>query len=260
MKLLRSLTALTMTLSLVGCCCGRNVVTDGCDTCCTSPAVGILRLQPVRNFFRFGCFHRCGCGGGCGSYGDVMGGCGDCATGGCSSGSCGAPMSQGFAAPGGTGCGCTSPATYSSQYPNMNAPSSSIQIPEPSSLPTPAPVPPTSPTSVPPATPSSDSSTMNPPRAMPPVQNVSYEEFQKLPGTVISGPGASTGTSPGVPSNATMPMTMAPPVAMAPPANSVSSIQRSIGSTQRLLARPASSMPPAMVSSQVQQPVWVPAK
>ena len=242
MKLIPLLTASLMTLSLVGCCCGRNIVTDSCDPCCGRPrGCGVLRVVTL-NYLGFGSCWNCGASwhgrgcGSCGSCGSSCGGCGempmDC---GCGSGSCGVPMS------GGGGCGCGGTYTPQSTYSvPMNAPQS---FPTPQSSPSPSPAP-----TVPPQVPPADASTMLSPKSSPSIQTVTYEEFQRLPGTVISGPGVTTGA----------PTTGMPTTGM--PTNSVASIQRSVGATQRFLPRPANSVPSASVAiQQNQQAVWVPA-
>ncbi|WP_157605951.1 hypothetical protein [Schlesneria paludicola] len=127
---------------------------------------------------------------------------------------------------GGGGCNCGSTSSPSSvNYPPAGLPSTPTPLPSVDTNSPAAPAPPISPATpsdIPPA-----SSTMIPP-STPATQMVSYEEFQKLPGTVISGPGMGTGSAP--------------------------------GSSPRLFNRPVNGPSQPMVSAQGQSQVWVQAK
>lgn len=188
MKLLRFLTTITMTLSMVGCCCGRNVVSDCCDPCGgMSPGRGLIRFPGLRS--AFGGYSSCGCDS-CGTSWSEFPGDGGCS-------SCGSPMMSTYDMPssGGGGCNCGSNSSPSSvNYPPAAVPTTPTPLPSTDSNSPAAPAPP-----IPPTTPGdipSASSTMIPPSAPPATQMVSYEEFQKLPGTVISGPGVGTSSAP----------------------------------------------------------------
>ena len=160
MKVLPLLTAALMTLSLVGCCCGRNCVNDCGNPCSNScggcgggcgggcrPIRTALRIVTL-NYLGFGPCWNCGENfwgvGGCGSCGY---GCGNCGGGSCGGGCCGGDMygdmmmdggSCGMPAMGG-GCGCASPGmssgtlmgtpSYLPPTPASSAPSSSIPTP-----------------------------------------------------------------------------------------------------------------------------------
>ena len=116
-----------------------------------------------------------------------------------------------------------------------------VTNPEPTpSSPTVAPVPPVSP---------SEATSMAPMTSNPNVQHVSYEEFQKLPGTVTSGQGALM--------NAAQNNTVAIPAPVAP-TTSVPSIQRSIGTTQRFVPRSVATIQP--LTAQAKPQMWVPAR
>lgn len=245
MKFTRCLAALMVTLSLAGCCCGSNVVMDSCDPCGASmprQRCGLSWLWPGSWFH--GCGHGCGCGcssgcgSGCGMYGEIFdGGC--CGGGGgydCGGYGPGVVM-NGMPSSGGCACGQTAP-------PMISAPSSSVPMinsaPANStptySAPTQAPEPP-------PVPPSNDQTTMIPPSpSSNQMQTVSYEEFQRLPGTIISGPGA-------IPSAA--------------PASTPSVIQQTSAASVPFLPPPSVSAPSAsrpLNPSQNRQALWQAAK
>jgi hypothetical protein len=194
MNLLRFFTAALMSLSLVGCCCNRCLVSDPCDPCGAIPARGGCALSRWWNSHRgYGWESPCGCtcgSCGCGGGGEMMdpysyGDSGSCA------GSCAAPVMSGPPASG--GCNCGQSAQYSAM-PSMSGPtymnSSPTFNPQPSSTPQPIPeVPPSSPNyaPAPPATNTAEPQTMIPSGNGQP-HMVSYEEFQRLPGKVVSGP------------------------------------------------------------------------
>jgi hypothetical protein len=266
MILLRYLTAALVTVSMVGCCCSRCVVTDPCDPCGVTPAhqCCLSRLWSMPRSFGFSWNNACTCGGcqcGCGGgeltdygYGD-MGGC---------AGSCAAPAMS--SAPSSSGCNCSQSATYSNgpaSYggayypPSTYSPSTSGSVPSPSGTPQPIPeVPPSyNPlpnAPLPPVNSAQDSTTlMIPPPSGQQPQMVSYEEFQRLPGNVISGPGSSPA-----------PTTASPP-ALTP--STPSPIQQA-SAVPQALAVPPLPTPTAIraqrsaVSSVNQQAVWAPSK
>lgn len=244
MNFTRYLAALLMTMSLAGCCCGRNVIMDPCDPCGSmmQPCCPLAWLWPGTWFRGCGCGHGCGHGCGCGSsyYGDIIdGGC--CGGGGHDYGYGGSGMMMdGMHSSGGCACGQTAPPMMSSPY--SPAPmNSSPTIPIPSQAPTysdPAPVPPTTgdqTTMIP-------SSPMNSASQPPQMQTISYEEFQRLPGTVISGPGSTTASAPTGVSNG---------------------IQRTSGVSQQFFPPPSptAGSPRSFVNpSKVGQALWNPAK
>ncbi len=254
MILLRYLTAALMTVSMVGCCCSRCVVTDPCDPCGSvipSHQCCLSRLWSMPRSFGYSWSNACTCGGcqcGCGggelmdySYGE---------TGGCA-GSCAAPPMSTVAPS--SGCNCsqssaysTAPTSYGGSYYPPTTPGS---VPTPSGTPQPipevppsynplpnAPLPPVN------ATPEPTTLMIPPPSGQQP-QMVSYEEFQRLPGNVISGPGSSVTAA----------------------ASSPSPIQQVSAGPQPLVAPPAPT-PTAIraqrsaVSRTNQQAVWAPSR
>lgn len=218
MKILRFLAASIMTVSMVGCCCNRSCVVDSCDPCGAMPVrhCGLDTLLSWIPSCGWGC-RSCGCGGcGCGGFGETYyDGGSSC---GCSSGTCGGAMYGGTM--GGSCCGGSMP----SQPTMLNqAPGSMPYVPTPVPSQNSAPSPSASPTPAstmaipapaPPLLPASDSAASN--NAMPSntnVQHVTYEEFQRLPGTVISGPGVpgpSVSTDAQASNVATMPVATTP--------------------------------------------------
>ncbi len=246
MKLLRFLTASLFSLSIVGCCCGRNVVMDPCDPCgsVSCQGCGMSKLWP------FSRIHGCGWSPSCGACSSCSCGCGDSTMEmGCASGSCGGSPVETYGTSPASSCACGQtaappqyPAQYpgmtTPQYPSMTTPYSAPSTPSLRSLPE---TPPSS--SMPPEPPiQSDinNTMMTPRKSGPQTQVVSYEEFQRLPGTIISGPGA------------------------APPAttNNVSSpIQQTAATSPSfLLPPPPSPSSPSSAGSQTNQAVWLPAK
>lgn len=206
MKLLRIFIAAMMSLSLVGCCCSRCVVTDPCDPCggCR-PSGGCCLTKLWKSSFHRSYSWDCACGctcGGCGCGGDVMDPYGymDGSDLGSSCAAPIAPMVTGVPSSGGCNCGQSSPyssipamsgPTYLNSAPvmNMQPPAQNLQpmlspqpIPEtPPSTPNYAPAPPAS------SAPAEPQTKLSPPVNGQP-QMVSYEEFQRLPGKMISGP------------------------------------------------------------------------
>jgi hypothetical protein len=210
MKLLRYLTAALMTVSMVGCCCSRCVVTDPCDPCGTVTSHGccsLSRFWSMPRSFGYNWNNACTCGGcQCGCGGGELMDYSNGETGGCA-GSCAAPVMN--SAPTSSGCNCSQSGAYSatptsyggSYYP----PSTPGSVPSPAGTQQPIPdVPPsyTLPNApVPPVNSTTDSTTLliPPPSGQQP-QMVSFEEFQRLPGNVISGPGSTAATAGSSPS------------------------------------------------------------
>lgn len=251
MKFAGLLTASLMIVSLAGCCCGRNVVMDSCDPCggIVYDSCGGMGCDPCGGMYRpHRCGHGrrwlhklfggggCGCNQCCGSCGCDSGMCyGDygqssCAGCGAPSGSCGAPGGMMM----GSDCGCSQPSYSSpSTLPGMATPPTQLEAPS-RNAPLPAVPSQTTAPEAPPA-PTGDT-TMIPPSPSPTTQMVSYEEFQRLPGTVISGPGSAGGaTTTNV--GSALPRTSAAPMS---------------------LPAPAASRP--INTSQGQQALWTPAK
>ena len=254
MILLRYLTAALMTVSMVGCCCSRCVVTDPCDPCGSampSHQCCLSKLWSMPRSFGYSWNNACTCGGcqcGCGggelmdySYGE---------TGGCA-GSCAAPAMT--SAPPSSGCNCsqssaysTAPTSYSGSYYPSTTPGS---VPSPSGTPQPIPeVPPSyNPlpnAPLPPVNPIPDSATlMIPPPSGQQPQMVSYEEFQRLPGNVISGPGSTVTAAASGPSQIQQ-VSAGPQPLMAPPSPTPTAIR-----AQRSAVSPTN-----------QQALWAPSR
>lgn len=207
MNLLRYAAAALMSLSLVGCCCTRCVVSDPCDPCGGVISSGGCCLTKLWK----SSFHRCyswdsACGctcGGCGC-GDVIDPFGYVDGPGIS-GSCAAPMpAMMTGVPASSGCNCGQSAPYSqsvpySTSPAMNGPTYLNSAPalnsQPMSAPQPIPEVPPSTQNYAPAPPASSApaepQTMWSPPANGQPHMVSYEEFQRLPGKMVSGPDSS---------------------------------------------------------------------
>jgi hypothetical protein len=111
-----------------------------------------------------------------------------CCDGGGTFGGGGGIMMDGMGGGGGCGCGQSAPMGYGYESTPFMTP--------PMTVPTPAPSPvPRSGTALPPPIPPADlGGNMQSP---PSTQHVSVEEFQRLPGVVISGPGSQTATTAG---------------------------------------------------------------
>ncbi|MDP1797316.1 MAG: hypothetical protein Q8K78_07535 [Planctomycetaceae bacterium] len=208
-RLLSLLTCVTL-LSSVGCCCMNNRISE-CDPLASDLAGGggcLAKFARSHGKKKCHCGH-CGYGGmyadpmyampyGVDSYGG--GGCG------CDGGMVGAM-------PGGGDCGC---AGGGMQQQQMIPPAPPSQY-APQAAPTPAPIaepaPETAIPAVPEAAPVAPMTNHAAPAA-PNVQNVSVEEFQRLPGTIISGPTTSTAPAPVPgPMTATSPRRMVPSAA-----------------------------------------------
>ena len=161
--------------------------------------------------------------------------------GGCGSGNCGGSMSGNVGMPGSNcGCGQTySTQTYSNMAPsNMPQPAPTSPAPNVISDPVtpPAPVPPSIPS---PSNDGNSNGASNRHNPRPQTQMVSYEEFQRLPGTMVTGPGTPMNNHA---SNGVVPM------------------PRNMASTHRMSVRPANTVAQPNVTGQTQQAVWVPAK
>lgn len=234
MKRIQLLAALFMTQLVMGCCCGSSFVVDSCDPCyspcynpCQPHCCGLIGA--IKSLWPFGC-----CRYGCGScyspmYSEFPSSCSSC---GCGGSSYGGVM---MGSPTGSSCGCGGGGA------TMMAPTSvpPVTNPQPTPAdPTNAPVPQVSP---------SEATGMAPMTSNPAMQHVSYEEFQKLPGTVTSGPGMTA---------APQANTVAIPAPVAPTA-SAPMIQKSIGSTQRFIPRSVVSSAP--LTAQAKPQMWVPA-
>ena len=191
MNLLRFCTAALMSLSLVGCCCSRCLVTDPCDPCGSIPKQGCSLTRWWNSHHGQGWGAPCGCTCGACGCGDSMDGLiyGDtgCAGSCAAPSSCAAPMMTGV--PSSSGCNCGQSAQYSA-FPAMSSPT--YLNSSPTVVPQPIPEIPPSQAPAPPATNTLEPQTMMSPGNGQP-QMVSYEEFQRLPGNVVSAPG-STGT------------------------------------------------------------------
>lgn len=279
MNLVRTLAASLLMLSTVGCCC-----MDPCGSPCGSPYGGCLLpflFQPCHGgcncvydddccdygydvgMFDAGC--SCGqCGRGSkkmrrsklvsrrGNYmnGFVSSSCCDTGCGSCCGGDGGWVEGSMLSGGGGCGCGQSSSMGVHSDAPTMMSPS-------PMSTPTPSAIVP-----VPPAGPTESDSTgagamyRNIQSAQP--QMVSYEEFQRLPGTVVAGPGAVPEAQ--MNQVASAPMPAAAPMQVAPVQTApkmVTSVPRVTNTPSHMSVRPSSLLPPSNVASQAQQAAWI---
>ena len=163
MNLTRCLAASLITMSLAGCCCGRNVVMDPCDPCaqmsCDPCAPmcrqghGLAWLWPGNWFRGCGRHNCCGCSSGCDMYGGVIdGGCG---CGGCGCGGGGydfdgyggsGMIMNGMHSSGGCACGQTAPPMMTSPYsPSPTYSPSPMNSNQPIQIPTYTPCIPTNP-------------------------------------------------------------------------------------------------------------------
>lgn len=246
--------AALLLLSSVGCC--------HMSTCCTDPCApplagcgltgwvhGEIDAWRSRNHYRNAGWNGSDCG--CSSCGGQLA---SYDGGSCAGGNCGSPV-----APGGGCSGCSGGSNYA-----------------PGSVPTPVPAD-TAPAPAPPV-PASDAAArmmmmqgrqvvMLPQPAVPgqPVQ-VSWEEFQKLPGTVVSGPGAAVAgqAAPAaaplaisVPQQSTVPpQTFAAP-AVAAPTSIVPAAASVLPQNVVNAPAPGTSVPTARP---VQQAAWTPLK
>lgn len=251
MKLLSIFAAAVMSLSLVGCCHNRCMMTDPCDPCataCPPRGCGLSRMfnSAFRRGYSWDNVSSCSCGScsPCSTCGPVSScGCGggEMIDGYSFDGVGGVPMITGST--GSSGCGCSQPSQFSA-VPTMVSPQ--YVSPTPSVAPAPPVVPQPIP-EIPPSTPSSNTDTtmIQPGNGQP--QMVSYEEFQKMPGTIISGPGAA-----------------APSISVPAPVQQVSTTS----TVSPSFAVPPSPAPPVATRTPTkfvrptsgQQAVWTPAR
>lgn len=210
-----------------------------------------------------GCGTGCGCGGGCGLLGclsrirdkihncslchksNCCGDCGCSCGGGMMYGDMGMAMGDcGCGAPAAPGCGCgaggghaghAEPSTF--MTPPMNVPTMQSAPPVPNS----------NVTMPPPIPPADSSSTTNVPQG---TQQVSVEEFQRLPGVIISGPGAASTAAPASSSVVQSPTPV--PANVAAPAPAAKPIQQASGTTAPVITPSA--------TRQVQQTGWAPVR
>ena len=219
--------------SAMGCCHSSMCVnSDPCDSCGCSQGGGRYASNSFSrkiDSWR----HRNHCR----NYGwnDVGCGCDACGMGvedgmmssGCASGNCGGAMSSGSP----TGCAC---GQHHGEYaPSM--PGSMVPSVAPSAAPTPIPAAPPVGNEPAPA-PIDNPSTAIPRSLSTQPQQVSVEEFQRLPGVIVAGPSASS--------------------------SSVPSMAASVGAAQPVMAAPQLSSVPAAprVLPGAQQVNWVPSK
>ncbi len=204
MKRLFSVLACITLLSSVGCCCLNSCVNE-CGPHASDLAGGggcLAKFARSHGARKCKCQHCMGYGG---MYADPIYGMPYGGDGCCGGGFDGGMMMGGFPDAGGAGCGCA--AGGGAMAPSIPPAPPSNYAPQGS--PTPAPMPEANDNAIP-APPDGAAAgtpmTYQPAPVQPNVQNVSVEEFQRLPGSIISGP-----TTTPVPSPATGPMTAAPP-------------------------------------------------
>ena len=188
---------------------------------------------------------------GYGMDGMMLGGGGDCC-------GCGGPIApdflgggipSGYGAPSGCGCGAGGPVSFPGPGPSpMPSPSPEVVPYPPGAMPpgmSPSSEAAPAPTSginlsypqAIPAIPPSETGSLTPPA----MQQVSVEEFQRLPGVVISGPTAGPSPSPQVASESSVPQNLEMPVVARP-----------------IQSRASSSAP--VNARQVQQTGWAPVQ
>lgn len=200
MKRLISSAACLLVLNLVGCCCVSPRIDECGPHACDLAGGGGLLAKFARSH---GAKKKCGCGH-CGGfnamYGDAMYGMpydsGCCGGGG---GFDGGMMAGGYPDMSSPGCGCGGGASMP-MAPSIPPTPPAQYAPEASPTPAPTPDVPPAETNVPgvpdPAGAPAAPMTYQPAPAQPGVQNVSVEEFQRLPGTIISGPTTSAVAAP----------------------------------------------------------------
>ena len=233
MKRLISAAACLLVLNLVGCCCVSPRIDECGPHACDLAGGGGLLAKFARSH---GAKKKCGCGhcgGFNGMYGDAMHGM-PYETGCCGGdGFDGGMMAGGYPAMSSPGCGCGGGGGMMAPSMPM-APAAPATQYAPEGTPTPAPTPdanvpetnvPAGPAAEPPAPPM----TYQPAPGQPGVQNVSMEEFQRLPGTIISGP--------------TTTALAAPPTAAAPAIHSPMATRTPIPSVANPGVRPANWQP-----------------
>lgn len=218
--------------STMGCCHSRCVCSDPCNSCGGTPTGGgyvsgwmnqKMDSWRMRNHGRNYGWNDVGCG--CDACG--MGFEGEMLSSGCASGNCGGSVTSGSPA----GCACGQHhGEYAPSVPGAIAPSAA-----PAVAPTPIPVPPAG-NDPAPAPVSSDTNSTAIPRAMATQpQQVSVEEFHRLPGVIVAGPTSQS---------------------------SVPSVAVSASSGQPMMAAPQLSSVSAAprVASGAQQVNWIPTK
>lgn len=222
-----------LTLGLLGLvvtpgCCLLHGCGGGCGCGCGYGLFGCIgkirdRIHNCSHCHKRDCGGDCGCSCGGMMYGDM--GMSDCG--------CGAPSAA--------GCGCGIGGGHVDQPAFMTPP---MTVPTPQAAP---PVPSSNVTMPPPIPPADSSSTTPVPQG---TQQVSVEEFQRLPGVIISGPGAQPLA---VPTTSTMVQSPTPvPANVAAPAPTAKPIQQASGATAPTITPSA--------TRQVQQTGWAPVR
>jgi hypothetical protein len=200
----------------MGCCRSRCVSSDPCDPCAGDLNGGRhvsgrmhhrAGSRRMRNHGRNYGWNDVGCG--CdlcsGGFDSELMGCG------CSSGDCGGTST--FGSPSGCGCG-QSHSSYAPGVPGAISPSAI-----PAAAPIPVPVPPAGIDPAPmPAPITGDANSMAFPNSLSmQTQQVSVEEFHRLPGVVVSGPTSqSAEPSLAISTSATLPVMVAPQLSSVP--------------------------------------------
>ncbi len=215
--------------STMGCCHSRCVCSDPCDPCdpCGGTSTGGRHISGwmnqkinswrMRNHGRNYGWNDVGCG--CDAC--RMGFNGDAMSSDCASGNCGGSMMSGSPA----GCACGQQHTeYAPSLPGMMAPPAA-----PAVSPTPVPVPPIGTEPAPAPVESGTNSTAIPRTLTTQPQQVSVEEFHRLPGVIVAGPTSQSS----VPSLATSSIA-AQPVMAAPQLSSVPTAPRVAAGAQQV--------------------------
>ena len=219
--------------STMGCCHSRCVSSDPCDPCGCMPTGGRyfsgwmnnkIDSWRMQNYGRNYGWNAVGCG--CNACGTGIDG--EMMSSGCASGNCGGSMMSSDS-PAGCACG-QQHSEYAPSVPGTMVPSAA-----PAVAPTPLPVPPVGNEPAPAPASSDINSTAIPRTLATQPQQVSVEEFHRLPGVITSGPTSQS---------------------------SVPSVAASASSAQPVMAAPQlSSVPtPPRVSSGAQQVNWLPTK
>lgn len=206
-----------LVFSALGCCHSQCVSSNPCDPCARSSGCCLSGwFQSKLASCRMRCHNYSWCD--------------DCSCGGCSvcgGSSCGLTGDVSYGGSTGSSCGCGQSSGYA---PSTTTPPNADPAPMPIQS---APIPPRS--SEPTPAPASESTTFQRPTNGQ-MQHVSVEEFQRLPGVVIGGPGSSVPT-------------------MAAPSPAVQTVAAPL-TTPPALSN--STLPPR--PADVQQTQWVPAK
>ena len=228
--------------STMGCCHSMCVCSDPCGAmptaCGTMPTGGRyisgwmnqkIDSWRMRNHGRNYGWNDVGCGCdacGMGCGGEVMSS--SCATGNCGGGSImSGPMN-------GSPAGCACGQSHSEYAPNVPS-ATSIPAGAPATAPTPVPAPPSGNEPAPAPASSDTNSTAIPRTLATQPQQVSVEEFHRLPGVIVAGPTSQS---------------------------SVPSVATSTSASQPMMAAPQLSAVPAAprVASGAQQVNWIPSK